>query len=122
MGRTKLSPGTWLAPFYGWTRGDYERALLVGPRPPAPSPPPAPPTPVAAFLAAVGDSAAWHERAACREHPAVDFFPKAEADAAAARAVCSRCPVVAECLAAAVDNNEAGIWGATSERERRAVR
>ncbi len=36
-----------------------------------------------------------------------------------ARKVCADCPVAADCLAEAVTLGERGIWGGTSERERR---
>ena len=40
----------------------------------------------------------------------------------AAKAVCKGCPVVAECLADALDNRtEFGVWGGMTERERRAL-
>jgi WhiB family redox-sensing transcriptional regulator len=40
----------------------------------------------------------------------------------AAKAVCRGCPVVAECLADALDNRtEFGVWGGMTERERRAL-
>lgn len=35
-----------------------------------------------------------------------------------AKAVCSRCPVVAACLQWARDHDERGIWGGTTENER----
>ena len=39
-----------------------------------------------------------------------------------AKVVCQRCPVVAECLADALDNRtEFGVWGGMTERERRAL-
>ncbi|HRW19069.1 MAG TPA: WhiB family transcriptional regulator [Dermatophilaceae bacterium] len=39
-----------------------------------------------------------------------------------AKAVCQRCPVIAECLADALDNRtEFGVWGGQTERERRAL-
>ncbi len=39
-----------------------------------------------------------------------------------AKLVCGRCPVVAECLADALDNRtEFGVWGGMTERERRAM-
>ena len=41
---------------------------------------------------------------------------------ARAKAVCKGCPVVAECLADALDNRtEFGVWGGMTERERRAL-
>src|SRR5215204_2199961 len=40
----------------------------------------------------------------------------------AAKAVCKGCPVIAECLADALDNRtEFGVWGGMTERERRAM-
>ena len=39
-----------------------------------------------------------------------------------AKTVCKGCPVVAECLADALDNRtEFGVWGGMTERERRAL-
>jgi len=39
-----------------------------------------------------------------------------------AKVVCQRCPVIAECLADALDNRtEYGVWGGMSERGRRAM-
>jgi WhiB family redox-sensing transcriptional regulator len=39
-----------------------------------------------------------------------------------AKQVCMSCPVIAECLADALDNHtEFGVWGGTTERERRAL-
>jgi len=39
-----------------------------------------------------------------------------------AKQVCMGCPVIAECLADALDNQtEFGIWGGMTERERRAL-
>ncbi len=39
-----------------------------------------------------------------------------------AKEICQRCPVIAECLADALDNEtEFGVWGGMTERERRAL-
>ncbi len=39
-----------------------------------------------------------------------------------AKAICQRCPVIAECLADALDNRtEFGVWGGMTERERRSM-
>jgi WhiB family redox-sensing transcriptional regulator len=39
-----------------------------------------------------------------------------------AKIVCRSCPVIAECLADALDNRtEFGVWGGMTERERRAL-
>jgi WhiB family redox-sensing transcriptional regulator len=72
----------------------------------------------------------WGEQAACRD-PGIDpewFFPLTESGAgarqvAAAKAVCARCPVAAQCLAWAAGTGEpAGIWGGTTPEERRLLR
>lgn len=70
----------------------------------------------------------WREHAACRgENPEL-FFPIGTSGPALqqieqAKAICGRCPVVAQCLAAALDHGEdAGIWGGLTAEERRVVR
>ncbi|MDV7390081.1 WhiB family transcriptional regulator, partial [Arthrospira platensis SPKY1] len=51
------------------------------------------------------------------------FFPLRGEDVRAAKAVYADCPVSAECLDDALANHEmVGIWGGTSERERRRMR
>jgi WhiB family redox-sensing transcriptional regulator len=74
--------------------------------------------------------ASWTEQAACRE-PGVDaelFFPVSESgpalrEIAAAKAICSRCPVVGACRDWALRSGEiAGIWGGTTPAERRLLR
>lgn len=66
----------------------------------------------------------WQDHAACTDHPDRSiFFPERGETTAAAKAVCATCPVKAECLDYAVRNHENyGIWGGTSERERRQLR
>jgi len=61
--------------------------------------------------------------ASCRDtHPEV-FFPVTEEATRPARAVCAGCPVREDCLAYALANRiHDGVWGGTSERERRALR
>ncbi|GAB3493447.1 WhiB family transcriptional regulator [Amycolatopsis cihanbeyliensis] len=67
----------------------------------------------------------WRHRAACRDEDPELFFPvsdvgPAAAQAAQAKAVCARCPVRALCLRYALDNGlDYGIYGGTTERERR---
>lgn len=39
-----------------------------------------------------------------------------------AKRICSSCPYKAECLSWAVANDEIGIWGGTTQKERRALR
>lgn len=64
------------------------------------------------------DRTDWRARAACHGEDPELFFSDAR-DADQAKAVCGRCPVVAECLAWAVSIKAAdGVWGGTSEAER----
>jgi WhiB family redox-sensing transcriptional regulator len=63
----------------------------------------------------------WATSAACRQgHPDELFVRGAEQNKA--KLVCAGCPVRAECLAEALDNQiEWGVWGGMTERERRAL-
>jgi Transcription factor WhiB len=65
---------------------------------------------------------AWHADALCKEYSTLDWVPSNGADQSATKAVCARCSVRAECLAAAIDGLEQGIWGGTNSRERTAIR
>jgi len=38
-----------------------------------------------------------------------------------AKAICAECPVLSPCRTYALDNDESGVWGMTSEAERRAM-
>lgn len=64
----------------------------------------------------------------CSETDNEIFFPeKGKATAAlksirAAQAICRRCPYIDPCREWALDNYEIGIWGATTEGERRRIR
>lgn len=62
----------------------------------------------------------WQVRAACRTEP-IEHFYSAEPEAVrAAIGLCRRCPVRMTCLEAAVSRGEwFGVWGGTTERERR---
>ena len=63
----------------------------------------------------------WVGRASCRVGRPDDLFAKGAAQQTA-KVICQRCPVVAECLADALDNRtEYGVWGGMTERERRAL-
>lgn len=67
----------------------------------------------------------WRADAACRDAPPGLFFagPHENDVAARAREVCASCPVRLECLEFALTHDERfGIWGGTSERERRRLR
>jgi WhiB family redox-sensing transcriptional regulator len=70
----------------------------------------------------------WRRDAACRDLDPNTFFivgvtGAAVAQLAAAKAICRTCPVQADCLEFAITTNqEFGVWGGTSEDERRALR
>lgn len=70
----------------------------------------------------------WRHRAACRDEDSELFFPlgkgaTAEAQERKAKAVCARCPVRDDCLNWALETGQdGGVWGGTSEDERRALR
>jgi WhiB family transcriptional regulator, redox-sensing transcriptional regulator len=70
----------------------------------------------------------WRQRAACRDEDPELFFPVSEMgpgarQVARAKAVCARCPVRSECLEYALDNAlDHGIFGGTTETERRTLR
>ncbi len=70
----------------------------------------------------------WRHRAACRDEDPELFFPIGNTGPALlqieeARAVCQRCEVVDVCLKWAIESGQdAGVWGAMSEDERRALK
>lgn len=69
------------------------------------------------------DALRWQDHARCLGMDPEIFFPDRGGSSAAARAVCTKCPVQAACRRYAVINREQfGIWGDTSERERRKLR
>lgn len=71
---------------------------------------------------------AWMSQGACQDTDPDLFFPVGAAgpalyQIAEAKAVCGRCPVRRECLGYALETGQnAGVWGGTSEEERRVVR
>ena len=73
----------------------------------------------------VGD---WRDDAACRDTDPDLFFPVGTTGPAieqieSAKAVCDACAAQAACLEFALTTNqESGIWGGTSEEERRKLR
>jgi WhiB family redox-sensing transcriptional regulator len=63
----------------------------------------------------------WRAAARCRTTDAEGLFVKG-ARQREAREFCRTCPVRTECLAHALDQRiEFGVWGGTTERERRAL-
>ena len=70
----------------------------------------------------------WGTEAACRDTDSDLFFPIGSTGPAieqieSAKAVCRQCEAQAACLEFALaTNQESGIWGGTSEEERRKLR
>ena len=64
----------------------------------------------------------WQAHAACAGSNMDLFFPERGESHAAAKAICDGCPVQHECLDYALTHDEVhGIWGGTSERERKRI-
>ncbi|MEV5342669.1 WhiB family transcriptional regulator [Streptomyces sp. NPDC052773] len=70
----------------------------------------------------------WREQAACRHEDPDLFFPIGTSGPALmqteqAKAICRRCPVREPCLQWALETDQTiGVWGGTSETERRALK
>ncbi len=63
----------------------------------------------------------WAPLARCRTAEPDALFVQGAAQQQA-KQICLKCPVIAECLAEALDNKtEFGVWGGRTERERRAM-
>lgn len=68
---------------------------------------------------------AWHARAACRGAGPDAWYPTHGQSPWPGKAVCATCEVREDCLAEAVatpGTEDFGIWGGTSQRERRLLR
>jgi hypothetical protein len=65
----------------------------------------------------------WHKDAACTDYEAELWFPLRSNEAWLATQICNNeCPVRAECLQHAVDNDiKYGVWGGMTEQEREAA-
>jgi WhiB family redox-sensing transcriptional regulator len=74
------------------------------------------------------DRTDWRDHAACSHLDPDLFFPVSTSGASlpqieTARRVCERCPVLTACLRWALDAGQvSGIWGGTTEEDRRAMR
>lgn len=62
---------------------------------------------------------AWVLEAACRGLDPRLFYPERGGDTTQAKAVCASCPVSAQCLEQAYRDDEPGVWGGTSAKQRR---
>lgn len=66
---------------------------------------------------------AWRRQGLCWGMDPGLWYPTRDDGLSPAIAVCRSCPVRPECLRYALDNNEDdGIWGGTSARQRRRIR
>jgi WhiB family transcriptional regulator, redox-sensing transcriptional regulator len=64
----------------------------------------------------------WRDLGACRGLDPEVFFPESDEDAETAKAICDSCDVRIACLEHALASREkVGVWGGTTERERRRI-
>lgn len=73
----------------------------------------------------------WRHQAACAGTPTAIFYPRVQKGRGTHHAtlahhtaltICRQCPVTNECLNEALNNNdEHGIWGATTPQDRQAL-
>jgi len=83
---------------------------------------------LATTIALSNASYEWRHASLCRDTSPELFFPvgttgPALAQIAEAKVVCGQCPVTGECLEFALaTNQDSGVWGGTSEEERRILR
>ena len=67
-------------------------------------------------------STQWMTKGNCFERPPSEFFPSDGVGVEKARKVCDGCPVQSKCLEYALLNRiDHGVWGGTSERQRRRI-
>ena len=65
----------------------------------------------------------WMAGGLCAEVDPELWFPEKGGSTREAKQLCARCPVHPECLAYAIAHRERhGVWGGTTERERRRMR
>lgn len=58
----------------------------------------------------------------CSNHPPAVFFPSDGVGVELAKKICTTCPVQQPCLEHALANRiDHGVWGGTSERQRRRI-
>jgi WhiB family transcriptional regulator, redox-sensing transcriptional regulator len=65
---------------------------------------------------------AWFKRAECRGLDPDLFQPQHGGDPGAALRVCAECPVRQQCFEHGMEYRERGIWGGTTERDRKRIR
>jgi len=83
---------------------------------------------LASSLALGSADYSWRNEAVCKDTDPELFFPVGTTGQALlqidrAKEVCGECPVKVRCLDFAIETNQdSGIWGGTSEEERRNIR
>jgi len=83
---------------------------------------------LASSLALASADYTWRRQAICRDTDPNLFFPVGTTGFALmqinrAKQVCEECPVRVQCLDYALETNQdSGVWGGTSEEERRVLR
>ena len=64
----------------------------------------------------------WMQSGLCRHVSPSTFFPNDGVGVEVARRICASCPVQSPCLEYALrERIDHGVWGGTSERERRRI-
>jgi WhiB family redox-sensing transcriptional regulator len=66
----------------------------------------------------------WYADAVCAQTDPELFFPDKGGTNTQAKTICATCPAINDCLAYALTDPETitGIWGGTSQHERKAMR
>ena len=68
-------------------------------------------------------NADWMDDAACAGEDVNKFFPDMpNSRALDAKAICKTCPVINDCLQHALEHYEQGVWGGTTDNQRRHLR
>ena len=64
----------------------------------------------------------WMAKGLCANQPPETFFPSDGVGVEIAKRICVQCPVQEGCLEYALSNRiDHGVWGGTSERQRRRI-
>ena len=64
----------------------------------------------------------WMAEGNCNNHPPAVFFPSDGVGVEVAKKICGTCPVQERCLEYALSQRiDHGVWGGTSERQRRRI-
>ena len=61
----------------------------------------------------------WYSDAACKKYPTHWWYMYDKLKDRFAKKICNTCPVKAECLQYALQNEETGVWGGLNDNDRR---